>query len=384
MHFILGFFACLVIGFLFWFIGHVTLKKLNILNEDNQLLLNLLKICLGASSFLIIINLFGNILKDFNWALLMSFGIILGIIIWQLNDFKQICLDLKDSFKKANFQNFFKIHTDKYFWILFGVINFIYGLTAFSTVKLDRFTPGSGHVYNINQLLTGNYPLKYSFLPNIPQRYHYGSDIFGALISRFSGLHPEISLDILTLVFLNLSLLTLYALTIKFLNTNPVNKYLVPFTAFLGWGPITLLFKTNPGETIPTNVLDKINYLTQTRLIDAASWSGLTLHWFFAPPIGFSIFFFLIALYLLFRFFEGEQSLKFTLLLGIFLSSFVILDFSKFVILLSGLLIYIILKSPFPLDEKNQQNQVKLKSFLKKLRLKYLKIFPDVVLKTLI
>ena len=68
MHFILGIIVCLLIGFLFYFIGHVILKKLNIFNEDNQLLSNLLKICLGTSSFLIVINFFSNILKDFNWG----------------------------------------------------------------------------------------------------------------------------------------------------------------------------------------------------------------------------------------------------------------------------------------------------------------------------
>lgn len=365
MHFILGIIACLIILFIFWFIGHVILKKLNIVNEENQLLSNLLKICLGASGFLIVINFFSNILKDFNWGLIISFVIIFGIIIWQFNNFRQAAINLKSFLKKENIPN-------KYFWILFGVINFIYSLTAFSTVKLDKFTAGGGHIYNVNQLLIGNYPPKYSFLPNIPQRYHYGSDIFGALISKFSGLHPEISFDILTLIFLNLSLLTLYALTVKFLNTNPFNKYLVPFGAFLGWGPITLLFKTNPGEVIPTRFLDKIYYLTQTRLIDAANWSGLTLNWFFAPPIGFSIFFFLIALYLLFRFFEGEQSLKFTLLLGIFLSSFVILDFSKFVLLLTGLLIYLLFKLPLPFDEPSKENHTELKSFYKNIGLLFL------------
>ena len=356
MSFILGVIVCLLLGFLFYFIGHIILKQLNIFNEENKLLSNLLKLCLGTSCFLIVINLFSNIFKDFNWGLIISFLISLGIILWQLNDFKQTCLGLKDFFKKDTLQGFFKTYTDKYFWILFGITNFIYGLTAFSTVKLDRFNPDGGHVYNVNQLLIGNYPPKYSFFPGIPQKYHYGSDIFGALVSKFSGLHPEISFDILTMVFLNLGLLALYALTVKFLNSNPVNKYIVPFGAFLAWGPITLLFKTNSGEVIPTKFLEKVQYLTQTRLIDSANWSGLTLNWFFAPPIGLGVFFFLIALYLIFRFFEDSKEIKTTIFLSIFLSSFVIIDFSKFVILFLGILIYLFL-SPVPLFEDTSDEQ---------------------------
>ena len=373
MHLILGIIFCFVTGFTFWFIGHVIIKQLNVCKEENQLLSNLLKTCLGTSCFLIAINLFGNIIKDFNWALIISFLLILSVIFWQLNDFKSVIISLKNFFKKDNLQSFFKSYTDKYFWILFGVINFIYGLTAFSTSKLDRFTPGGGHIYNINQLLIGNYPPKYSFLPNIPQRYHYGSDIFGALLSKLSGLNPEISLDVLTLVFLNLSLLALYALTIKFLNTNPVNKYLVPFVAFLGWGPITLLFKTNPGEVIPTKFLDKVIYLTQTRLIDAANWSGLTLNWFFAPPAGFSVFFFLIGLYLLFKFFNDERNIKFTLLLSVFISSLVIIDFTKLILLFSGILVYLLFAIPIAgIDELSPSEETNIRDLLKNIGILFL------------
>ena len=340
MHFILATIICLLITFLFWFIGHTIRKELKI-DEENKLLANLINIALGASAFLIVINLIGSILKDFNWALIAILIAIVGLILWQFKEFKQICISLKEFFRKGNLSKFLKENTDRYFWILVGVINFIYGLTAFSTTKLDRFGLPNGHVFNINQLLSGNYPPKYSFLPNVAQKYHYGSDILGGIISKFSGCHPEIALDLLIMLFLNLALLAIYALTVKFLNTNKINKYLVPFAAFLAWGPITNLFKKDPTETIPKAFLEKINYLTQSRLNDSADWSGLVLHWFFAPPIGIGVFFFLIAIYLLFRFFEGERNLKFVILLGIFLSSFVIIDFSKFVILIFGVLIYL-------------------------------------------
>ncbi len=354
----------IILVFLFWFLGHVAKKELKV-TEDQNLLSNLINIALGAASFLIILNLIGTIIKDFNIGLYIALGSCIATMGWQLKEFKQVLANLKQFFVKDNLQNFFKQNTDKYFWILFGVINLIYGLTAFSSTKLDRFGSGNSHVFNINTLLTGNYPPKYSFAPSIAQKYHYGSDILGAIISKCSGAHPEVSLDILLLVFLNLSLLALYALAIKFLNTNPVNKYLVPFGAFLAWGPITNLFTKNPGETVPTKFLEKIQYLTQTRLIDSAAWSGSVLHWFFAPPVGLGIFFFLIALYLLFRFFEGERNLRFTLLLGAFLSSLVIIDFSKFVILLFGMLVYLFF-SPIPLiDDLNSSDSKEWKEKLK-------------------
>ncbi len=357
MQIVLALIVSLILVFLFWFIGHITKKELK-LNEDQNLLSNLLSIALGAASFLIVLNLISTVIKDFNIGLIVTFVLCVGIIGWQFNEFKQVLISLKQFLTKDDLKNFFKQNTDKYFWILFGVINFIYGLTAFSTVKLDRFGLGNSHIFNINTLLAGNYPPKYSFAPSIAQKYHYGADILGAIISKCSFAHPEASLDVLLLVFLNLSLLALYALTIKFLNTNPINKYLVPFSAFLAWGPITTLFNKNPGEIPPDKFFEMVKYFTQTRLIDAASYSGSVLHWYFAPPVGLGIFFFLIALYLLFRFFQGERSLKYTILLGAFLSSLVIIDFSKFAILLLGLLVFLLF-SPIPLIDDVSSDEEK-------------------------
>lgn len=347
MLFVFAIVISLVLGYLLWFIGHIVRKQLTI-NEDNELLSNLINVALGLSIFLIVINLIGNILRDFNWALIITLGLIALVVIWRFKDFLDVTLNLISFFIQNKVTTFLKQYTDRYFWILLVVINFVYGLTAFSTTKLDRFNLPNGHVFNINQLLSGNYPLKYSFSPNIAQKYHYGSDILGAIVSKFSGIHPEISLDILLLIFLNLSILTLYTLTVKFLNTNPINKYLVPLAAFLAWGPITNLFTKNPNETIPTNFLEKVNYLTQSRLNDAAEWTGLVLHWYFAPPVGIGIFFFLIALYLIFKFFEGERNLKYVILLGVYLSSFVIVDFSKLAVLFFSIIICFLF-SPLPL-----------------------------------
>lgn len=364
MLFVFAIVISLVLGYLFWFVGYTVRKQLNLI-EENELLASLINVALGISSFLIVVNLIGNILKDFNWALIITLVLVLVVIIWKLKDFLEVALSLVSFFAQNKITTFLKQYTDGYFWILLVVINFIYGLTAFSTTKLDRFNLPNGHVFNINQLLAGNYPLKYSFAPNIAQKYHYGSDILGAVLSKFSNMHPEVSIDILLLIFLNLSILTLYALTVKFLNTNTINKYLVPFAAFLAWGPITNLFAKNPNETIPTNFLEKIKYLTETRLNDAAEWTGLVLHWYFAPPIGIGIFFFLIALYLIFRFFEGERNLKYVILLGVYLSSFVIIDFSKFVILILGILVYILF-SPIPmLDDLNNDEMNRFKEIMK-------------------
>lgn len=355
---ILSILSCFLVGYLFWFVGHLITKFIK-LEEENNLLAQLINIAFGASGFLIVVNFISNVIKDFNWGLVITFALITSLIIWQRKEFLQGCLTLKELFISQGLLRIVKQNTDKYFWILLGIINLIYGLTAFSTTKLDRFGLPAGHVFNINQLLAGTYPPRYSFLPNLPQKFHYGSDILGALVSKLSFLHPEISLDILTLVFLNLSFLTIYALTIKFLNTSPINKYLVPFAAFLAWGPITNLFTKNPQEEIPQKFLEKVNYLVQTRLIDAASWSGAPINWFFDPPSGFGVFFLLIALYLVyrFRFFESEKNLKYALVLGIFISSFVILDLLKFILLFTGLIILLLFFTPLPfVDEVDESN----------------------------
>lgn len=342
MNLILAIIFSILFGFIFWFIGHIAKKLLN-LKEDNHLLDHLINIAIGSTGFLTLTNFISFVLRDFNLGLIISFLFVFLVIGWQFKEFSQIVSYLVANCKTISAD--IKKGTNKYFWILFGVINFTYGLIAFSTTKINRFGLVDMHVYNVNQLIAGTYPPKYSFLPNLTQKYHYGADIFTALISKFSNLHPEISMDILTLIFLNLSLLAFYGLTMKFIGSKETNKYIVPGAAFLAWGPITSLFNKNPGETIPQNLLEKIIYLSQLKLTDAANWSGAVINWFFDPPTGFSIFFFLILLYLLCRFFNGERELKFIALISVLLSSFVILDITKFILISFGMILYLLFTS---------------------------------------
>lgn len=337
---ILALVICLLIGFLLWFIGHAITKQLNI-NEENKLLNSLLNLAGGITFFLITVNLFSSISKDFNIGLAISLIPVIGILIWRFNDLKQIIVTIKKYLDEESFLSFFRKNTDKYFWILLGIINFIYGLTAVTSLKLDHYGQGNTHIFNVNQLINNIYPPKFSFLPSLDLRYHYGADILSAIISKISKIDPEISFDILTIIFLNLTLLTIYSLSAKFLNNNKTSKYLSTFIALLGWGPIVLLFnKTSLNEAIPDKFFIKLNYLTQTRLLDSANWSGLVFHWFFSPSIGLGTFFFLIAIYLAYRLLkEKEQKISFVLFLGIFISGLVIIDFSKFLILISGIVI---------------------------------------------
>lgn len=365
MSFVIAFIVCLLLFLLFYFIGHLTTKELKI-EEENDLLSILLKLALGTSFFLIALNLVGKITKSFYIGLSITLITVIIVCVWQRNELSQFCKNLIEQARENTILNKIKNNTDRYFWLLIVGLNLIYGLTAFSTTKLDRFGAGNKHVFNVNQLVGGTYPPKYTFLPSLDQKYHYGSDILGALISKFSNLHSEVSLDLLTIIFLNLCFLAFYALTIKFLNSNKINKYLVPFAALMAWSPFIKLFEKKEGEIIPQGLIQKIQYLTQNKLIDSASWSGLTLHWFFAPPIALGSFFFLIALYLVFKFFTEERNLKFTLMLGIFLSSLVIIDFSKFVLICSGAFLYLLLFCPVPiLDDASEEKRKEWINFIK-------------------
>lgn len=335
---------CFLLIFLFWFIGHVITKIIQF-SEDSQLLTNLINISFGASAFLILINLISTITSSFIWGLVGSGLLLLGVICWQIKDFKEVCLNLKEYFINDNFSKFIQQHTDKYFWISIGLVNFIYGLTAFSSTKLGRFGAGNTHIFNINQIVNDVYPPKDYFLTDLNIRFHFGADILAAIISKFTGFHPELSLDFLTIIFLNLTFLTFLALAVKLTDSNnKINRYLISAGAFLLWGPITQLFSKQPGEIIPDKFLPKINYLTQSRLIDSADWSGAVIHWFFEPSTGLGIFFFLLSIYLTFRFFNGLQDLKYTVVLGIFLSSLAIIDFSKFVLVMLGVLLCVGIK----------------------------------------
>lgn len=365
MHFILGIIVCLLLGFLFWFIGQIITNKVNIL-EENRLLSNLIKITFGVAVFLITINLVGSITKSFLIGLIV-FAIITCLLFWQKNNLKELYVSLKDFLSPINISNFFKQNTDRYFWITFCIINLIYGLTAFSTTKLEHFGEANSHIENVTQIINDIYPPKYSFASTIDLRYHYGSDILAATLSKLSEIHPEYALDILSVIFLNLAFLTVYALTQKFLSSSKANFYLVPLFAFLGWGPIINLFKKiNPQEQIPTNFLEKLFYLSQTRLIEAAAWSGNVLNWFFAPPTGLSISSFLIMIYLLYRLYEDKQDKKLIYTAGILLSSFVIFDFSKFVLIIICVVCYLFITfQPTFDDSSNSFNKTSQTQLLK-------------------
>ena len=333
---------CLLIVFLFWFTGHIVRKELKI-SEDSEIISHLLNICFGASGFLIVTNLAGYLTKSFTIGFAAALIAMAGIIAWKFLDLKAIYLNSVDLFKTNRINNLIKKCNDKYFWILLGGVNFFYITTAVSSTKIDKIGQGNTHLFNISQLINDIYPPKYSFLPNIDFRGHYGADILGAFISKISGCHPEISLDIITIIFLNLSLLAVFGLSLKFLNSNPLNKYIVPFGVFFAWAPLLTLVSTTPNENIPKNFLEKIYYLTQSRLIDSARWSGLVFNWFFEPASGIGTLFFLIAVYLLYRFFSKGENINFIILVSVFLSSLSIIDFSRFIILIFGILFQLLI-----------------------------------------
>lgn len=333
---------CFFIGFLSHFVGKTIRDVLNTKKEELQLLDKLLNTSIGLSASLIIFNISATISKSFLIGLIATLIVYAAFIAWKFKKFIASSTTTLDFFLKNLLYNLESKYTNKYFWILIVCINIFYIATVFSTTKLERIGPGNTHTFNVNQLLNDIYPPKYAEAPNISLRFHYGADILAAILSKFAFLHPEISLDILTIIFLNLSLITIYALSIKFLDAKPINKYLIPFGAFLAWGPITYLVFTNAGEAFPKGFLQTTSYLTQSRLIDSAKWSGMVLNWFLEPSAGMGVFFFLIGLYLTSKFFTNEENIKFIILLGIFLGSLVVIDFSKLGVFLVGTLIYLI------------------------------------------
>lgn len=338
MQFIFAIILCFLIGFIFWFIGHIVRKELKVADEK-ELLGSLISICLGTSFYLIFCNLIASITKSFFIGNVAFFIVIAGIFAWQFSELKSSIFYLIELFQKNKLYSLVKENTNRYFWILFGAINFIYLTVAFSTTKLNRIGTGNTHTYNISQIVSDIYPPKYPSLPNIDLRDSYGADIFGALLSKFTGLNPELSLDLLTIVFLNLSFLALFALASKFSDSNKLSKYLIPFGSLIAWAPIAALFTPNT----PQKLSEKISFIAQNSLTDIASSSGLVLHWFLEPTKGLGVFFLLIGTYLIFRFFSSdEKNIKYTILLGVFLSSLVIVDYSKLIVLLLGMLLYLL------------------------------------------
>lgn len=313
--------------YLSWLNGKYVSKVFDF-KEDSKLLSILININIGLSLFLIVLNFTGNFVsKDFNIALIATSFIFIILPLIKIKDLKDTIVEIRNSLPSI----------DKFLLVILFTINIVYGITAFSTQKLDHIGLNK-HIYNVNQLLIGTFPPKYSFSPAIDQKYHHGADILGGVISKFTGLNPELSFDVLTLLFLSLSILTLYALSNKFLNTNSFNKYIVPIFAFFALGPTTNLFSKELLNLSGNNLLENMSIITNQFLTTPAIWSGLVVHWFFAPPVGISIFFFLISLYLLFQLFHGNQNKNFAIFLGILISTFIIIDISKLVLLIVGVL----------------------------------------------
>ncbi len=356
MTFILAIIVCFIMLIAFWQIGQFITKYIK-LKEENKNLNFITSIAFGISIFLITVNFFGNILRNFNLSLILALVLFFAFLFWQKEQTIKTFTYLKEEApKKIN--SFYKsLSENKFPLLLISSLNLIFGIIAFSSTKIDRLNFLAGHVYFVNQLIAGNYPARYSFLPSLPCQFHNGTDILAATVSRFSGCHPEIVFDILLILFLNLIIFALCGISTKFSSNNPFSKYFIILCSFLAWGPITGLFTKRPGEVLPANLLENIIYLTKTRLSDSAMSTGLLLHWYFSPAFGISIFFFLIAIFLIYRFIEGERNLKFILALGMFLSVFTIIDISKLAILICGILIYFLfLQNPL-LDELTKEKQ---------------------------
>lgn len=339
MELLLGIVICFLIFYMFWFIGHVIRKELNI-NEDCQLLGHLLSIALGSIAFLTLVNLTSRILNNFNFGIVLTFLAVGYLIYRNLEGFIQTSLFIKDLCINNKFIDLAKEKVDKTFWIVLGILNLIYGLTAFSSTKIDHFGLGDKHIFNIYQISSGSYPPRYSFFPRLIEQFHYGSDVLSALITKFSTLHPELSLDLLTIVFLNLSFLFIYSLTRKYYDSNNLYKYIIPVSAFIVWGPIVNLFSTK-GEILPKKFIDLFYYLSQTKLTEAAKWSGSVIYWFFDPPTGFGVFYLLVTLYFIYRFINGEKDLRNIIVTAIVVSSLNIIDISKLLIVVLGTLVYL-------------------------------------------
>ena len=343
INFILCIFASLILGFIFFIVGKFITTLLKI-NEENNLLHALLNIALGVASFLIIINLSSALVHNFFIGTIITLVVLLGIVIYSYKN----CFELVSNIKSISLQNVFS-KTNQPFLLLMGGINLLYGLVVFSHIPPQHFATANNHFFNVSQLLANNYPLKYNALPTLSQKFHYGADILAATLSRFSGAHVEISLDVLALIFINLTVLVLFAFATKYTNSNNLNKVIVPFAALIAWGPILLLFKKIPGEIQPSDFIEKLIFLAQTRLNETAKWSGLVLHWLAEPPTGIGIFLILISFYLIFRLTEEGFNLRFSIALGVFLSSLAIIDITALCVIAVGIVLYIVLLSPIPL-----------------------------------
>lgn len=341
MQLVFGLIICILVCFISWFVGHIARKEFKLFEEEESVISNFIDLATGLSSILIIINLIGNITKSFDFGLIVAFLAILGIIGWRFAYFKEIIFSLKANIQNKVYINLVKQNTNRYFWILFGGVNFLYFITAFSTFKIGRFFPGNNHIFNVGQFLNDIYPLRYFLLPDITARTNYGPDIFAALISKISGAQAEISLDILTLTFLNLLFVLIYSLVLKFQNSNVINKYIVVFCSLIAWTPLLAIFNTKSSE-LPKGIINQWSYIAQNKLINVAGISGTQIHWFFDPALAMGSFYFIIAIYLLYQFFNKNQSLFSIIFLGVFISSFVIIDFTKFFVLLIGTAIYVI------------------------------------------
>ena len=91
--FFLAFLVCSAIGVLFYILGRIVLNYITV-SDENKLLNLLASIAIGTSTFLIVINLIGNFIRDFNIALFISLTVVLLICILQKAEFFKSCIKL--------------------------------------------------------------------------------------------------------------------------------------------------------------------------------------------------------------------------------------------------------------------------------------------------
>lgn len=335
MAFILGLIICFTIFFLAFFIGHLIVEITKAQEKENKSLNCLLKMGVGFGTLILIINLFGLITKSLNISLLITLFL---TALFALLQYKKKVFDSKFFNELVSDVKGYCLNFDKYLVILLGVINFVYGVSIFSKISNNEFLSAKQFLEDI-------------YLPRFASFHSYSADMLGAVISKFSGLNFELSFDILALVFINLSLLSLYILGAKFLNSTFTNKYIVIIMAFFAWGPITSLFKSN---ALPNGIFEKVIYLTTNNLLDPAKWSGPVIYWLLEPSNCIGIFIGLITIFLLFEFLNNENNnLRSGILISILMSSLLITNLNLFLLIFISIFLFFFFVIPLPYTESN-------------------------------
>ncbi|MFH0963614.1 MAG: hypothetical protein V2A58_06340 [Planctomycetota bacterium] len=273
---------------------------------------------------LLLVNLAGRAVRDFDRALLISWIAALGACAAAI-------LFLRARKDATGLEGLSPGTRAALLFATAGLTTAV-GLLAWSTDFHDEIAV-TGHLSVTNLIARGVYPPVYLPFPEVPYRYHYGFDALAAIFTRLGPMSAESAIDILSVVLFATLFLVAWATTFE-MTGNVLAGWAAAGLCSMGGG---LSFLFLPMKAFEGSILRA--FTQEGARIFGAPVNPNMLSYFFQHPFALGLPVFLACVYLYVRLLR-EDRLALVPVLAVLLGVLALAQICLFVILACGLLAF--------------------------------------------